>query len=235
MGNKNRIRAQVVIAALLVLSGCSEQRAPDSTAAGNSAALAAEAKTEAPTKTPDGRLYVSAQTMFDKFKNGVVYCYRPGDGDSCDNVQYAETVVSPTQVNTITVYKWDSAEKHVMRDRQILKGDAICVTSDEWSVERANYYITVDNVAKIQSTDISANAANLETWRKDLRERWAGVMGHEFCYRYALRLDEKGETHGGEFEEFKFSGGVLQPAERPVYLNTYERKDLDALTLRPRN
>ncbi|MCW2390947.1 hypothetical protein M2336_002785 [Sphingobium sp. B1D7B] len=235
MGKKNRVRAPIVAAALIILAGCSEQRAPDSNAAGNSAGSSQEAAAATPATTPDGRLYVSAQTMFDKFKNGVVYCYRPGDGDSCDNVQYAETVVSPTQVNTIAVYKWDSAEKHVMRDRQILKGDAICVTSDEWSVERANYYITVDNVAKIQSTDISAEPEGLESWRKDLRERWAGVMGHEFCYRYALRRDEKGETHGGQFEEFKFSGGVLQPAEKPVYLNTYERKDLDALTLRPRN
>ncbi|MCW2370184.1 hypothetical protein [Sphingobium sp. B11D3D] len=232
---KNRFRAQAGAAALVILSGCSEQGAPDSTAAGNGAAVAAEVKTEAPTKTPDGRLYVSAQTMFDKFKNGVLYCYHPGDGNSCDSVQYAETVVSPTQVNTMSAYKWNDIEKHVMRQQQKLKSDAICVTTDEWSVERANYYTTFDNVAKIQSTDISADPDGLERWRKDLRERWAGVMGHEFCYRYALRPDEKGETHGGQFEEFKFSGGVLQPAEEPVYLNTYDRKDLEALTLRPRN
>ncbi|MCW2361637.1 MULTISPECIES: hypothetical protein [Sphingobium] len=235
MKNKNRLREQVVIAALLILTACAEQKAPDNNAAGSAAGSSQDVAAAAPATTPDGRSYASAQTMFEKFKNGVLYCYAPGVGDSCESVQYAETVVGPTQVNTMAIYKWNDVEKQVMRHQQKLKGDAICVTTDEWSVERANYYTSFDNVAKIQSTDISAEPDGLERWRKDLRERWSGIMGHEFCYRYALRRDEKGETHGGEFEEFKFSGGVLQPTEEPVYLNTYEHKDLGNLTLRPQN
>ena len=221
----------LIAANLMLLAGCDDLASTN--AADNNITLVTSASPSA--DVGDGRTFASGATIWEQYKSGGLFCYDLVKKDeSYKSIEYVENI-SNDQAKVISFLKWNAVEKQVFRLRMRLKDEYLCSKTDDWSIDHSSTYITSDGTAKVEPTDVSTDPDSVTRWRDDLRDRWSGILDQKFCYRYALRIGEDGNTHPGEFEEFKYADGVLQPVENPVYVVIYKRSDLSALTLRPQN